>query len=223
MTTIYFEDVTCAVCSHQSQVRTMGSTNAFGSMDLDTRPPEMRRSTMDMWVYACPSCGHCATDLAEPGEGLAELVASEPYLAIRRDAAIPAKARDFLCQALIARVQGRLRAAAWATIHVAWVCDDEGVSDAAVRHRLEAVNLVDAADLAGTPVGHDAGGSAAIKTDLLRRGGSFAEARAVAQAAIDATPDEVIETVLQYQLRLIDTQDQSCRTIDDAFQAMQVS
>lgn len=221
MTTIYFEDVTCAVCSHQGQVRTMGSTNAFGSMDLDTRPPEMKRSTMDMWVYECPSCGHCAADLAEPGEGLAEIVASEAYLSVRKNAAIPAKARAFLCQALIAKVQGRLKVAAWATIHVAWVCDDEGASVAATRHRLEGAGLVQAADLAGTPVGQDAGACAAIGTDLLRRGGSFAEAHAVAQAAIAAAPPDVIETVLRYQMRLIDARDRSCRTVEDALGAMQ--
>ena len=221
MTTIFFEDVTCAVCSHQSKVRTMGSTNAFGSMDLDTRPPEMQRSTMDMWVYACPSCGYCAADLAEPGDGLAEIVASDSYQALRKNAVISAKARGFLCQALVARSQGRLNDAAWATIRVAWVCDDEGASVAAARHRLEAVELAQAADLAGTPVSPDAGGSAAIKTDLLRRGGSFAEAHAVAQAAIAASPPDVIETVLRYQLRLIDAKDRSCRTVEEALQAMQ--
>ena len=150
-----------------------------------------------------------------------EIIASESYLSVRHNAATPAKARNFLCQALIARAQGRLNAAAWATMHAAWVCDDEAAPVAAARHRLEAVDLVQAADLAGTPVGQGAGGSAAIKTDLLRRAGSFAQAHAVAQAAIAASPPEVIETVLRYQLRLIDTKDLSCRTVEEALQAMQ--
>jgi hypothetical protein len=42
MTTIHQEEVSCAVCGSAQRVMELGSTNAFGSMDLDTRPPEMR-------------------------------------------------------------------------------------------------------------------------------------------------------------------------------------
>ena len=45
MTTIFGEEVTCAVCGSKQTVQEIGSTNTFGAMDLDTRPPEMQRSS----------------------------------------------------------------------------------------------------------------------------------------------------------------------------------
>jgi hypothetical protein len=51
MTTIYEEEVTCAVCGAKQTVQEMGSTSSFGPMDLDTRPPPLQRGTMEMWVH----------------------------------------------------------------------------------------------------------------------------------------------------------------------------
>ncbi len=53
MTTIIEIDVTCAVCGMKQTVQEMGSTSSFGAMDLDTRPPELRRSTMHFWRHEC--------------------------------------------------------------------------------------------------------------------------------------------------------------------------
>ena len=53
MTTIIEEKVICAVCGVQQTVHEMGSTSSFGAMDLDTRPPPLRRSTMHLWVHEC--------------------------------------------------------------------------------------------------------------------------------------------------------------------------
>jgi hypothetical protein len=52
VTTIFEEEVTCAVCGSEQTVQEMGSTSSFGPMDLDTRPPPMQRGTMEMWVHA---------------------------------------------------------------------------------------------------------------------------------------------------------------------------
>jgi hypothetical protein len=57
MTTLYREKSRCAVCGIATEYTSIGSTNAFGSPDLDTRPPEMQRSTIFAWVQRCPECG----------------------------------------------------------------------------------------------------------------------------------------------------------------------
>ena len=46
----------CAVCGAMHEYRILTSTNAFGSPDLDLRPPMMKRGTMHLWVQECPSC-----------------------------------------------------------------------------------------------------------------------------------------------------------------------
>ena len=43
MTTIFQQTVTCGHCGTENEVIELGSTNSFGSMDLDMRPPPMRK------------------------------------------------------------------------------------------------------------------------------------------------------------------------------------
>ena len=57
MTTQSAEECTCAVCGRVSMQGVIMSTNAFGSPDLDLRPPPMERFTIDHWVQECPHCG----------------------------------------------------------------------------------------------------------------------------------------------------------------------
>lgn len=65
MTTTVPHHSVCGVCGGISEQTGLQSTNAFGSPDLDLRPPEMERSTMCYWVQTCPQCGYCASDIAE--------------------------------------------------------------------------------------------------------------------------------------------------------------
>jgi hypothetical protein len=51
VTTIFEEEATWAVCGSKQTVQEIGSTNSFGAMDLDMRPPQMKRSTMHLWVH----------------------------------------------------------------------------------------------------------------------------------------------------------------------------
>ena len=55
----------CYVCGKMSEQMVLVSTNQFGYPDLDLRPPEMERSTMDWWIEECPHCGYVAPDLSE--------------------------------------------------------------------------------------------------------------------------------------------------------------
>lgn len=54
---------TCCICGKTVKCNVLASTNAFGSMDLDTRPPQMKRSTMSHWIEKCPKCGYIQTQL----------------------------------------------------------------------------------------------------------------------------------------------------------------
>ena len=58
MTTVYHQNITCAICGTEFEYTGIASTNAFGPTDLDTQPPEMERSTIDAWVQRCPQCGY---------------------------------------------------------------------------------------------------------------------------------------------------------------------
>jgi hypothetical protein len=63
MTRVSEREVACAVCGHTQAVYVLMSTNRFGPADLDTRPPEMQRSTMPMWLAECEGCGYTSAEL----------------------------------------------------------------------------------------------------------------------------------------------------------------
>ena len=50
MTTMFRATHKCAVCGEMETYYEIGSTNSFGSPDLDLRPPQMQRGTMGEWI-----------------------------------------------------------------------------------------------------------------------------------------------------------------------------
>jgi hypothetical protein len=79
MTTYAEETVVCGACGHAFTHGALNSTNAFGSPDLDPRPPEMQRSTMHAWIHRCPSCGYCSEDASKFDDKLQPLLQSHEY------------------------------------------------------------------------------------------------------------------------------------------------
>jgi hypothetical protein len=73
MTTLYQSEEKCGCCGKKVEVTQVGSTNAFGSPDLDLRPPEMQRSAMFYGMHYCPFCGYAAWELSEKIEQTDEL------------------------------------------------------------------------------------------------------------------------------------------------------
>lgn len=73
----------------ENQYTDIGSTNEFGSPDLDTRPPEMRRSTIFAWVQRCPQCGYCACDVSKAPSQAEALVRSSEYIRQLSDSIYP--------------------------------------------------------------------------------------------------------------------------------------
>ena len=79
MTTIYPEEVVCFLCGASSRQYMVGSSNTMGAPDLDTRPAEMMRSTIEYQIQSCPDCGYSAPDLGAGPHAASDVVRSEPY------------------------------------------------------------------------------------------------------------------------------------------------
>ncbi len=131
----------CAVCGEESDQSTLYSTNAFGSPDLDLRPPEMRRSTMSVWLEECPACGYVAPDLEEPCTVERAYLESEEYrgcegLALPSELAVRCY-RGYL----IRRREGNDRAAMNCVLWAAWACEDRYDTVLAPRCRSLAADL----------------------------------------------------------------------------------
>ena len=78
-TTIQQEKVVCGNCGTENRVIVVGSTNQMYPPDLDWRPGEMARSTLEYQVAECSKCHYCAFDLAEkPQSETAKRVITSP-------------------------------------------------------------------------------------------------------------------------------------------------
>ena len=79
MSKIYTVAKQCFICNHISEHGAVGSTSAFGAMDLDTRPPALARHTMGQWIQICPHCGYVSDDVSREASIYPEMVFSEAY------------------------------------------------------------------------------------------------------------------------------------------------
>ena len=218
MTTMHQEEVTCAVCGAAQTVMELGSTNAFGSMDLDTRPPEMRRSTIDLWVHECESCGFVSEQLSEASDAERVVVRSGRYRAELERKDRPRMASRFVCRALLREAEGDLVNAGWRRLHAAWVCDDEEQADEAREQRMSAVAVFERTRAAGGEVmAGTPGGDELLLAELLRRTGELERAmeRCEAGLALDDVP-EFIRSCLELERRLIEAGDTACHTVGEA-------
>ncbi|HWQ08513.1 MAG TPA: hypothetical protein VN436_05385 [Holophaga sp.] len=215
MTTLHHARVRCAVCSAETEYPRIGSTNSFGSLDLDTRPPEMQRSTMFAWVQRCPSCGYCAPDVSSAKPQAAALVRSPDYARQLVDTAYPALANSFLCKALLDRHAGDFAGAAWSLIHAAWACDDAGRDAQAKACRGDAADMIQRALDHDQKIADQDGAETAIQVDLLRRAGRLEEARQMVQVRRRTIQEGIILKILAFQETLISRRDQACHRISE--------
>jgi hypothetical protein len=211
MTTYFSRSVTCATCGQSSDHHVLGSTNSFGSPDLDLRPPPMKRDTMGAWVQRCPHCGYCAGELAQPLPGAAEAVKEKPYLLLLGDERYPELARRFLAQAYLL---ADAMASGWARLHAAWVCDDADLDDLAAGCRTAAAECF---ERLGPSADNEEGVvRGAVLVDVLRRARQFERAARQCDALLAlASAKEVVRSVLLYQKELIARQDTAGHRVAD--------
>lgn len=216
MTTLDIEKAQCAVCGTETEFVGIGSTNSFGSPDLDMRPPEMQRSTIFAWVQRCPECGYCAQDMSKATANAAMLVRGTEYSQLLADVAYPELANSFLCKALIEESSEDYATAAWSLIHAAWVCDDQDKVVLAATCRSRAADMIDKAIANKQTLSEQRGAETAIQVDLLRRAGRLSDARQLAAKQRPVIKEDVILKILDFQETLIEQGNLSCYTISDA-------
>jgi hypothetical protein len=218
MTTIFQAEVSCGLCGCRQIVTEIGSTSSFGAMDLDTRPPEMRRSTMAYWVHECEECGFVAAEFGKSVATDAKRVATAEY---RRELERNDRAQlgnRFVCRALLEESAGDLVSAGWRRLHAAWACDDEDQAEEARVQRLAALELFERGRAGGLPaMKSTAGGDEVLLADLARRAGQFEQALAYCAAGL-ALPEvpAFVNSLLMLQQDLVRARDTSCHTVAEA-------
>lgn len=215
MTTMFTNSFTCVNCNQTSKHAVLGSTNAFGSSDLDLRPPPMQRHTMNTWLMHCPFCSYVAPEL-DTATGDLTLVTNADYLALLNDETFPELARQFRAFAFLVAAEP-LRAGR-AYIHAAWVCDDNDQPGEAIACRKRAADcMMQVKTIDNTERGVTTG---AVLVDVLRRSEQFIPALAVVQELLgyDAC-QAILRQIVLFQQRLIEAHDTKCYTVDQALES----
>jgi hypothetical protein len=215
---MYEEEVICALCGNKQTVTELGSTNSFGPMDLDTRPAEMQRSTLHLWVHECTECGFVAPELKESVASDGRVATSRSYL---EELGMPGRNRTvnrFVCRSILDEAAGDFGAAGWRRLHAACACDDAALQEEARVQRLKALALFEKARAAG---GHAMksvlGGDEILLADLARRAGEFDQAFQFCTAGLVlAHLPEFVGKLLRFERALVMARDTACHNVGEA-------
>jgi hypothetical protein len=216
MTTINTTKKICYVCHQESDQTEIGSTNAFGSPDLDTRPPEMERSTITHWVQKCPHCGYCNSGIGDEETGASEIVHTDFYRNLLENEKFPELARSFLCRSYIYESLGDFNISCWTQIHAAWTCDDVKNKAGAKQCRLKAFELIRKLWDNNHHLMEQTGADYLLAADLLRRSGKFEEAKLIISKGMDSQPEDIIANLLEAQSKLTEDNNDLCYTMEEA-------
>lgn len=211
MTTIISVEHTCSVCGTKTKYDVLGSTNSFGSPDLDMRPPEMQRSTMDMWIQECPNCGYISEEVSDDSTVTKQWLQSEEYATCNGIDFESDLAEKFYKCYMINLEDDDPEDAFFAILHAAWACDDADDLENAKHCRKLAIPVAE--ELIEEKVDH-ADDILLMKADLLRRAEDF---ETVITEYCDIEFDNnIMNTILAFQLEKAREKDSSCYRVEDA-------
>ncbi len=212
MTTIFQEDIRCFMCGEQREYAVIASTNTFGPTDLDTRPPEMRRSTMCYWVQTCPECGYTAVDVSDETTIDREFLNSKAYKGCDGISFVSDLAKEFYRHYLIMKAEGKDEDAFHALLHAAWACDDAKDQGSATAVRNMAIDIADRLlesddlDWAET--------LSLIRADLLRRTSRFDEMLDKYKSA--RYENDLLNGIVDFEKELARRKHTGCFTVGDS-------
>ncbi|GAB4176096.1 MAG: hypothetical protein Kow00108_11420 [Calditrichia bacterium] len=207
----------CSVCDKTSEHEELTSTNSFGSPDLDLRPPEMKRSTMNLWIQCCPHCGYCAPDISGYVlDFVPDIVKSEAYQEQLKDKKYPELANWFLCSAMLLEREKKYEEAGQYCLNAAWACDDAEEEEEAVQCRKKAIEFLKMAKEAKQSFSQKPGEEEALLADLYRRTSQFDLAIQICNEGIKEQPQDQLVKILKYQIELCRKRDNTCHRIEEA-------
>jgi hypothetical protein len=211
MTSFDEQIVRCSCCGVTSAHEVLASTNRMGSPDLDQRPPEMMRSTMDTWLQECPSCGYVAKDLRKGHAGDQALVRSEGYKALRTGSHASGLSCRFLLRAALSIHHGDKETVFDHTLSAAWIADDLGLFDAAKTLRRQAAAYV--LQAASSP-------DLRLRLlDVLRRSSEWDGATSLAAEMMAESLEHPLSAIVRFQSDKIKSRDDSCYSVAEALSA----
>ena len=213
MTNMTQIEMKCSVCGKTSEQPVILSTNNFGYPDLDTRPPEMYRSTMNTWILECPHCGYVAKNLEE------ELKINEDYLKSNKYKTCNGinfksdLSKNFYKRYLIESENSEDINAYFALLYCAWACDDSEDLENSKFTRQLAIELADKIIKDNKNSNDDVENLIVMKADLLRRTGEFNQL--IKDYEKLTLKDELLNKIIKFQVEKAYEKDNKCYTVEE--------
>jgi len=214
MTMVRTEHKTCCVCGETIPVSVCLSYSQFGK----TGP------TLDGWhsgvpygcmVEFCRHCGYASHDIAEspvqPG-----VMNTKPYRDILKQRWIDDSCKAYLCVAQFKAADGDFKGAFWASIRAAWICDNDGYWQGAEDYRTKALEMMRRSHEKGGIVSDTSVRDGLLQADLLRRTGSFQQAKDAVMRTLKCNPDAELMRLLRFEQRLIEQVDKAAHWAKEA-------
>lgn len=211
MTTFFSLDFTCAICGHTEKFNCIGSTSIFGYMDLDTRPAELKRSTLVNEVQMCPKCHYANYQITDLIEGVDQRVlASDRLQTIIKDNSISDNIKKFIIAATLYELSNNYHDAAYLYLNAAWLYDDLNDIENSQKYRKFSIGMLK--QYLETNNDHH---SRCLLVDLLRRTNSFDEAITEAKNLLIEVKDDLLKSILNYQIELCIDKDNKCHNLEE--------
>lgn len=212
-------ETTCGYCGHLNKFSGWASIFSMGfAPDLDTRPSKHDdgRLVINTLVQKCENCGYCNESIEAVHDNLVSIIDSEQYKNQLNNKQFPEGANQFLCKSMIKELIGDLEGAAWASLHAAWNCDDNGNYVQSNYCRVRAIDLFQLANTSNQLKFQKNGEYPALIIDLLRRIGQFDKANIICKNRLEQEDDDALIKILIYEDFLIKAQNVGIHDIYDA-------
>lgn len=198
----------CFMCQQESTQVELMSTNAFGSADLDLRPPEMQRSTMTWWVQECPHCGYVSSNIENFTLVPIAWLKSKEYVECNSELNMKSPlAVRFYKHYLFCKKGGLSEKAFGAIVNCAWACDDRSDEENAVYCRKLAL-------LESDEIIKRGGGNETLlvrRADFLRRSKQFDEV--IKRYEGMTFSEEILNQIIAFQIEKAKQRDVGCYTV----------
>ena len=207
MTTFITITVRCPVCGNTWESPVLTSTNAFGSMDLDTRPPEMQRSTMCYWLHECPECGYVASDMKKAAVDK-NFLKTGKYVTCDGYSFENSMAKAFYRHHLIKLETGEIMSAITSLLHTIWVCDDAGDENTiTLREKLAEMTEARLKNYCDPELN-------IMRADALRR--SYQFDRLIREYEGKKFYNKLVDQIVSIQIKLAKKKATGCYTVEEA-------
>ena len=213
-TTFGTVEQTCAVCGTKNEYHVI-RTVTFNGYELDMRPSGTG-SLLSLTVKQCPACGYCAVDITKLLDNALKTVADPAYKAQLADPDFPELANKFLARMMIEDKAGDRIAAIRSAISAGWASDDANMPSAAAAARKIGIQRILELNAANEQYSQRKGEDELLVADMYRRNGEFAAAEQFAQKGLKLITEEIVNTLLTFELELIAEKDTAVHTVSEA-------